>query len=64
MPFFSKFVFFIVFIRLSPDIRWKCYKNTENSRTKKNEIYENRMFSVIKIIQIELLFFGINYLFI
>ena len=43
--------FFIVFIRSSPDIRWKCYKNTANSRTKKEniKIYENRMLSVIKV---------------
>ena len=40
--------FFIVFIGSSPDIRWKCYKNTANSRTKKEniEIYENRILSV------------------
>ena len=31
-------------------IRWKSYKNTAISRTKKNiEIYENRMLSVIKV---------------
>ena len=44
-------VFFILFIRSSLDIRWKCYKNTANSRTKKEniEIYENRMLSVIKV---------------
>ena len=43
--------FFIVFIRSSPDIRWKCYKNTANNRTKKEniEICENRMLSVIKV---------------
>ena len=29
----------IVFIRSSPDIRWKCYKNTANSRTKKTLKY-------------------------
>ena len=42
---------FIVFIRSSPDIRWKCYNNTANSRTKREniEIYENRMLSVIKV---------------
>ena len=41
---------YIVFIRSCPDIRWKCYKNTANSRTKKEkiEIYENRMLSAIK----------------
>ena len=41
----------IVFIRSSPDIRWKCYKNTVNSRTKKEniEVYENRMLSVLKV---------------
>ena len=46
-----KCFFFIVFIRSSPDIRWKCYKNTANSRTKKEniKIYENRMLSVIKV---------------
>ena len=54
LKFFVRFyVFFhiIVFIRSSPDIRWKCYKNTANSRTKKEkyEIYENRMLSVIKV---------------
>ena len=27
--------FFIVFIGSSPDIRWKCYKNTANNRTKR-----------------------------
>ena len=43
--------FFIVFIRSSPDIRLKCYKNRATSRTKKEniEIYENRMLSVIKV---------------
>ena len=43
--------FFIVFIISSPDIRWKGYKNTANSRTEKEiiEIYENRMLSVIKV---------------
>ena len=36
-----------VSIRSSPDIRWKFYKNTANSRTKKEniKIYENRMLS-------------------
>ena len=40
---------FIVFIRSSPDIRWKFYKNTANNRTKKEKIkiYENRMLSAI-----------------
>ena len=40
----------IVFIRSSPDIRWKFYKNTANSRTKKEniKIYENRML-IIKV---------------
>ena len=33
--FFNITHFFIVFIRSSPDIRWKCYKNTANNRTKK-----------------------------
>ena len=44
-------VYFTVFIRSSPDIRWKCYENTANSRTKKEniKIYENRMLSVIKV---------------
>ena len=43
--------FSIVFIRSSPDIRWKCYKNTANNRTKKEniKIYENRKLSVIKV---------------
>ena len=43
--------FFLAFISSNPDVRWKCYKNTANSRTKKEniEIYENRMLSVIKI---------------
>ena len=43
--------FFIVFIRSSPDIPWKCYKNTANNRTKKEniEIYEKRVLSVIKV---------------
>ena len=27
---------FIVFIRSSPDIRWKCYKNTVDNRKKNN----------------------------
>ena len=42
---------YIVFIRSGPDILWKCYKNTANSRTKKEniEIYENGMLSVIKV---------------
>ena len=41
--------FFIVFIRSSPDIRRKCYKNTSNSRTKKEniKIYENRIFKYV-----------------
>ena len=48
----SLIIFFsLVFIRSSPDIRWKCYKNTANNRTKKEkiEIYENRKLSVIKV---------------
>ena len=42
-------LFFIVFIRSSPDIRWKCYKNIANNRTKKEniKIYENSIISVI-----------------
>ena len=38
--------FSIVFVGSSPDTRWKYYKNTANSRTKKEniKIYENKMF--------------------
>ena len=45
------FVFFIVFIRLNPEIRCKCNKNTANNRTKKEniKIYENRKLSLIKV---------------
>ena len=48
---FDGLLFLIVFIRSSPDICWKCYKNITNSQTKEEniEIYENRMLSVIKI---------------
>ena len=44
------FFIYTVFIISSPDIRLNCYKNTTNSRTKKenNEIYENRKLSVIE----------------
>ena len=44
-------IIFKLFIRSSPDIGWKCYINTANSRTKKEniEIYENRISSVIKV---------------
>ena len=31
-------IFFIVFIGSSPDIRWKFYKNTANSRTKEKTL--------------------------
>ena len=45
------YIFFTVFIKSSPDIRWKCYKSMPNNRTKEEniEIYENRMLSVIKV---------------
>ena len=48
---FIYYSFFLVFISSSPDMRWKCYKNTANSRTEKEniKIYENRMLSVIKV---------------
>ena len=48
----------IVSIRSSPEIRWKCYKNTAKDRTKKEniEIYENRMLSAIKYERILMLF--------
>ena len=32
-----------VFIRSSPDIRWKCYKNTANSRTKEENSLRRNM---------------------
>ena len=42
---------FILFIRSSADIRWKCYKSTANNRTKKEniEIYDNIVSSDIKV---------------
>ena len=51
LPLFLKIGLCYFFIVSSPDIRWKCYKNTANSQTKKEniEIYENRMLSVIKV---------------
>ena len=51
IAFIDKFSFFIFFITANSDIRWKCYKNMVNSRTKKEniEIYENGMLSVIKV---------------
>ena len=56
MFFLNNLFFFIFFIRPSPDIRWKCYKNTTNSRSKKDniEIYENRMLSVIKVRKVDI----------
>ena len=45
------FILFLVFLRSSPYIRWKCYKNTAKNRTKKEniKIYKNKMLSVIKV---------------
>ena len=37
MTFIFYFLFFVFFIRSSPNIRWKCYTNTANNLTKKEK---------------------------